>query len=74
MTRKSLAMSIARRIQKFYETTVAAPPTDDQVENHDELVWWRLGHGGIRLEDIVIDRVERVTHGSWQPVLRVYRH
>lgn len=34
---------------------------------------WRVGAGHIELKDLVLDSIEHVTKGSWQPRIFVMR-
>lgn len=35
--------------------------------------FWRVGNGHIELKDLILDSIEHVTKGSWQPQLFLMR-
>jgi hypothetical protein len=34
---------------------------------------WRVGVGHIELKDLILDRIDQVSKGSWQPQIYVMR-
>lgn len=64
ITRSKLAYKIAKIVDSFIKSNQATPVIDQL---------WRVGTGYIELGDLILDSVEHVTKGSWQPQLFLMR-
>jgi len=64
ITRSKLAFKIAKVIDSFIKS-------NQETDVGDEA--WRVGNGYIELKDLVLDSIEHVTKGSWQPQIFVMR-
>ncbi|OAX40574.1 hypothetical protein K503DRAFT_687269 [Rhizopogon vinicolor AM-OR11-026] len=65
-TREKLAVKVADAVYTFFQkhaNTSCDPPNSI----------WRIGSDGIRIEDLVLVSLHRVSQGSWQPKLCLLR-
>ncbi|KAL4073516.1 hypothetical protein J3A83DRAFT_2553797 [Scleroderma citrinum] len=63
LTRAHLAKRVAEQIKKFYNERC-----NDHVTDPDGKLW-KIGSGGIQLDDLVLVSLRHVSQGSWQPAL-----
>jgi hypothetical protein len=64
ITRSKLSNKIARIVHSFIENNQGTAIAVDE---------WRVGAGHIELKDLILDRIEHVSKGSWQPHIYVIR-
>lgn len=67
ITRAKLAKNIAKNVDRFIQEKSKSNIEDDSDGQ------WRVGPGGIKLDDLVLVSLHHVSRGSWQPHLRLRR-
>ncbi|KAF9785303.1 hypothetical protein BJ322DRAFT_822813 [Thelephora terrestris] len=64
ITRSKLTYKIAKAVNSFIEVNQGMDTAEED---------WRVGVGHIELKDLILDRIDQVSKGSWQPQIYVMR-